>query len=58
MKHNIILIGWIGHKQAYLDVSQEEAIKRYERNNHIDSMTTIETIEFDDEFVVYDAWEA
>ena len=45
-------------KRAYLDITEEEAIRRYkECDDYIDEYEEyIETFEFDDEFSVYEAW--
>ena len=57
MKNNLIVIGYLGVRQAYLNVTVEEAKRRYAEINpeHLDPYFKI--IEFDDEFCVYDAWE-
>ena len=70
MKNKLIVIGWLGHKRCYLNVSRNEAVRRYvEQEMHgwettaeiaqmrqttAESMT--EEFEFDDEFSAYDAW--
>ena len=58
MKHTLIIIGWMGSKKCYLDMSKEEAITRYNKNDNFEQFQTpLESIEFDDEFSVYDIWE-
>jgi len=55
--HKLTVIGWLGVKRAYLDVSREEAIKRYEVNEgHTPDDTMIKQFVFSDEFGVYDAY--
>ena len=59
MKNKIILIGWLGIKTAYLNISREEAIARYKQKNPHDEPEKddlIDEFQFDDEFWVYDAW--
>jgi hypothetical protein len=62
MKNKLITIGYIGLKRAYLNISKEEAIKRYtSQSDYVeayesDLLDDIYEIEFDDEFGVYDAW--
>lgn len=61
--NKIIAIGYRGDRQCYLNVSEEEAIKRYCDYNNIseeefeDNDVTTYTIEFTDEFGCYDIWE-
>jgi hypothetical protein len=64
MKNKLISIGWLGIKRCYLNVSREEAIRRFVRdecdgNPEITDETLtkdrlIEEFEFDDEFYAYD----
>ncbi|HEY9640146.1 MAG TPA: hypothetical protein V6C57_06660 [Coleofasciculaceae cyanobacterium] len=57
-KNTLISIGWKGDKRCYLNVSKEEAIKRYVES---EGMTTdkviandfVDEFEFDDEFGSY-----
>lgn len=53
MKHTLIIIGLVGSKMAYLDISMEEALQRYGPQNG----ETIKTLHFDDQFWVWDAEE-
>jgi hypothetical protein len=60
-KHTIIVIGsGVGEYRCFLDISKEEAEKRYW--NYYDGYLAnlqsarIKTIEFDEEFGVYDIW--
>jgi hypothetical protein len=68
-KNKIISVGYIGLQKCYLNISEEEAIKRYcksencksenitveefDNNSDIDSYV----IEFEDEFECYSIWE-
>lgn len=54
VKNKLIVIGWMGGMTAYLNVSREEAIRRYTTEN--DDTYSVKEIEFDNEFEVYDAW--
>jgi hypothetical protein len=62
MKNKLIIIGYIGLKRAYLNISKEEAVKRYisqtgyDEEYDKDLLDDIREIEFNDEFGVYDAW--
>lgn len=61
-KHTLTVIGWMGTKRAYLDVTEEEAIRRYCETEGTDPEMLksdglkAETFPFTDEFCVYDAW--
>ena len=61
-KHTLTVIGWMGTKRAYLDVTEEEAIRRYCETEGTDPEMLksdglkAETFPFVDEFCVYDAW--
>ncbi len=57
MKHKLVILGWRGVRTAYLDISKEEAKRRYRAANPIDECPEIDTFEFEDQFGVYDAWE-
>ena len=63
MKNKLILIGGVGGYQAFLNIDLEEAIQRVLRIASSDSEESIknsmdiQTLEFDDQFWVYDAWE-
>jgi hypothetical protein len=57
--NTLIIIGSIGFKRCYFNISEQEAIARYIKDEdsnlefvleHIDSFT------FNDEFCAYDAW--
>jgi len=60
MKNKLVIIGWMGIKTAYLNMSKEDAIKRYLIDEpdceSFDMPGFVECFEFDDEFGVYDAW--
>lgn len=67
VKNKLIVIGWMGSKRCYLNVSVEEAKRRFieaEGEPYLDNMTDewftkfdkISEFEFDDEFGAYDAW--
>jgi hypothetical protein len=59
MKHTLHVIGWTGNATAYLDIPLTEAELRYARDNKFPdnrSLAPITSFEFDDEFIVYDAW--
>lgn len=61
-KNKLITIGWVGVKHAYLNISREEAEKRYLESNPEDRRALMEEanfvneFEFDVEFCVYDAY--
>lgn len=61
-KNKLIIIGWVGIRHAYLNISREEAEKRYLESNPGDrkalteEASFINEFEFDDEFCVYDAY--
>ena len=63
MKINkIISIGCLGQQTCYLNISLEEAKKRYARTydmtvEEVTDDDCIKIINFDDEFEVYDIWE-
>ena len=57
--NKIIHIGFMGLQSCYLNVSKEEAIKRYKKDNDIsddEQMYDVREFEFDDEFEAYDIW--
>lgn len=59
MPHTLHVIGWIGSKRCYLDISQDEAQRRYAASepDHVAEfgMPEVTTFEFEDEFLAYDA---
>lgn len=59
MAHALHVIGWMGSKRAYLDISPEEAARRYAASEpeHVEEfgMPQIQTFHFVDEFLTYDA---
>ncbi|MCP4990912.1 MAG: hypothetical protein GY928_34175 [Colwellia sp.] len=60
-KNTLVTIGWTGTKTAYLNISKEEAIERYLKDNpDCKELVTqdgfVNEFEFNDEFGVYDAW--
>lgn len=66
MKNKIISIGWIGIKRCYLNISMNEALKRFAENENIsveeakeliENNDILDIIEFDDEFGAYSIYE-
>lgn len=57
-KNTLTVIGWMGTKRAYLNLSREEAIARWvaSEGEAEPADGLIDIFEFDDEFAVYDAW--
>lgn len=58
-RHTLITIGYQGQKRAYLDLTVEEAMDRCCEADGVhrrEIESTVELIEFKDEFEVYDAW--
>ena len=58
MTHKLVVIGCIGMKRAYLDISKDEAIKRYlesENQSELNDYEDVTEFEFDDEFWCYNA---
>lgn len=61
-KNVIIYIGYLGGVNCYLNIPEEEAIKRYckEYDININEFNkkeyNLRSIEFDDEFEAYDIW--
>jgi len=57
----LISIGFIGDKTVYIDISKEEAIKRYDKENPeytvVENSLSVEEIEIKDSFNVYDIWD-
>lgn len=65
MKNKLTVIGYLGDKSAYLNLSKEEAIRRFLDSNlnfqdcveeDVEKYYNVEEFYFDDEFCVYDAW--
>lgn len=65
MKNKLTVIGYLGDKNAYLNLSKEEAIQRFMQDNlrdedcnkeYVEKYGNVEEFYFDDEFCVYDAW--
>ena len=57
MKHHLILIGYISIKKAYLDISRDEAVRRFIASEDEEpEESNIKEFDFEDEFNVYDAW--
>lgn len=57
--NKLVTVGYLGCKRAYLNVSREEAVRRYCAADGVERLTEVEYVEeftFDDEFGVYDAW--
>lgn len=60
MKNYLQVIGFISNKLCFLNVSKEEALKRYKEtfDNYNDyNLDDVTTIHFEDSFQVYDIWE-
>lgn len=57
MTNRLIVIGEIGMKRAYLNVPQEEAIRRYREAHPDETRITVQLVEFEDEFEAYEIWE-
>ena len=64
MNNKIISIGWMGYKRCYLNITVDEAIKRYCESENIEITEdytvddlNIDIIEFDDEFGAYTIYE-
>jgi prefoldin subunit 5 len=63
MKNKLIVIGWLGMKRCYLNISREEAIERYKKDEEIleeewvEIEEDIKEFQFEDEFYAYDAGE-
>lgn len=57
MRHRLILIGPLGQRRAYLDMTEDAATARYvATEGDMPRAENVESFEFDDEFCVYDAW--
>lgn len=58
MKNRLAIIGLLGGRRAYLNVSAEEAFRRYKVDHDYCGFTVadVEIIEFVDEFEVYEAY--
>ena len=60
--NKLISIGYIGIKKCYLNITEEEAIRRYCKTENItrqkfdEDNISIFTIEFKDEFGAYEIW--
>ena len=56
-QNHIVLVGGIGQKRAYLNVTREEAVRRYREEDREGLFSASDVVEFDfeDEFWVYDA---
>ena len=58
--NTLIVIGWLGARKAYLNLSEEEALKRYCAAEGCTEAEAKEAgffkFEFEDEFNVYDAY--
>lgn len=58
-ENKLVVVGWLGIRRAYLNVSREEAIARWMRDSSANEPPPddkVEEITFTDEFGVYDAW--
>ena len=62
--NKLVVIGRIGDKQCYLNVSREEAIERYCKSRNITTDLIKKEVDdeytqeytFDDEFTAYEVW--
>jgi len=61
--NKIIIIGYMGVRNCYLNINEDEAIERYCKSEDYnrkdfeeDFEIEIKTIEFNDEFGCYDIW--
>lgn len=57
--NRLVIIGCLSVRRAYLNVSREEALRRFlesENRGVLDDTEEISEFEFEDEFGVYDAW--
>lgn len=62
MKNKLIVIGYIGIKKCYLNVTWDKAVNRFCKDEGItlekfyqsDLLTNTEIVEFEDEFGAYD----
>ena len=56
--NHLIVIGYIGTKRCYLNMSLEEARARYVKTEGEEpEPRLIDEFDFEDEFGAYDAWE-
>jgi len=64
MKNKLTVIGYLGDKSAYLNLSKEEAIRRFLDSNlnfqdcveeDVEKFYNVKEFYFDDEFCVYEA---
>ena len=61
--NTLIVRGWLGCKKCYLNISREEAIERYKRDDGTSEEEfsaieeDIEEFQFEDEFGAYDVSE-
>lgn len=60
--NKLIVIGWLSNKKCYLNISREEAIKRFCNyfigidEKYLEDNELINEYVFKDEFDAYDAW--
>jgi len=59
--NTLIVIGCLGIRKCYLNISKEEAIERYKKSEEIDELDSeteedIKEFQFEDEFNAYDVW--
>ncbi len=55
MKNKLIVIGYLGCKECYLNIPMEEAIRRYiDEGNEEPDEYHIDEYEFDDQFGAYE----
>ena len=55
--HVLVTVGCIGNKRAYLDVTEDEAIRRFKLSDDYigDDSMHVSSFEFEDEFWTYGA---
>ena len=65
MTHTLVVIGDLGIKRAYLDITESDALERFLKTENISEndeeqvayyRATTRSFEFESEFSVYDAW--
>lgn len=55
--HTLIVIGWLGIKRCYLDISKAEAIRLYtETEEEVPTPDQIREFTFHQQFSAYDVW--
>lgn len=57
-RNTLAIVGLLGTRRCYLNVSAEEALRRYRETEWADYEGPVTVFEFADEFGAYDAWDA